>query len=53
MTEVGTGGGSWVGFVNWAARAVFYDDPKYFCKGDDIANAPLGVVAGVQVPRGG
>jgi RHS repeat-associated protein len=41
MTEVGTGGGSWVGFVNWAARAVFYDDPKYFCKGDDFANALL------------
>ena len=39
MNEVGTGAGGWVGFVNWAARAVFYDDPKYFCKGDDFANA--------------
>jgi hypothetical protein len=41
MNEVGTGGGIWVGFVNWAARTAFYDDPKYFCKGDDFANALL------------
>ena len=41
MNEVGTEGGVWVGAVNWAARAVFYDDTKYFCKGDDFANALL------------
>jgi RHS repeat-associated protein len=41
MNEVGTEGGVWVGAVNWAACAVFYDDTKYFCKGDDFANALL------------
>ena len=41
MTEVGRGGGAWVGFINWAARAVFYDDPKYFRKDDGFANALL------------
>ncbi len=41
MNDVGTGGGVWVGFVNWAARAAFYDDPKYFCRNDDFANALL------------
>ncbi len=31
-------GGRWSGTLNFLSRVVFYDDPKYFCKGDDFAN---------------
>ncbi len=38
MNDQAKGRGLWTGFLNWASRRVFYDSPKYFCRGDDFAN---------------
>ena len=38
MNKLHWEGGRWSGILNFLSRQVFYDDPKYFCKGDDFAN---------------
>ena len=38
MNKLHWEGGFWSGTLNFLSRRVFYDDPKYFCKGDDFAN---------------
>ena len=38
MNKVHWEGGRWSGTLNFLSRQVFYDDPQYFCRGDDFAN---------------
>ncbi len=38
MNKLHWEGGRWSGILNFLSQQVFYDDPKYFCKGDDFAN---------------
>ena len=38
MNDAARSMGIWSGFLNFLSRRVFYDDPKYFCKGDGFQN---------------
>ena len=38
MNEAKWDAGRWSGTLNYLSRRVFFDDPKYFCKGDGFIN---------------